>query len=497
MLKPIIEINDFKGGMTLNEKIGKKDQFTIGENLDFSSQLGKISCAYKWDSKEWNTSPDMPTKFNSMLFFAYDNDLYLAGNDGKIYKEDGTVAHNDSNASTILDIIGYEDKIYWLNTSYIGQYDPSGPTWSETWQSLSMTLSQSNIGTMCTMSNKLFVGDDKYVASWNGTTFTSEDLDLPEGWKINCLSGFGARYLAIGASFYGASDSESTYSKIFLWDMSSSSWNDEISIPESSINAMRFTGGYLWIWAGESSNIYVISETSRTATKIWTFVREDPTYSFNVYPKAVTDRLGTIYFGLSDSSVNDNRTADSHPQVPTGVYSFPADPNNFSLNIPFRNQDYNTEIRSIERDKPTDTESLYMGESYHNGTSEKKRFKYECHYGEVYEGSIYGDTGIYKSFLFKAPLNKKIVTEAFGIKFDKLPSNCRLDLDYKTPEDDSWTSVISNFTTVDTVEKIVPKKIKAQALKLRLKLRGDTGSGINRPFVKSIFVTGNLTDKAY
>ena len=48
MSPTLFEINDFKGGMTLNEKLGRADQFASGNHLDFLTKKGKLAPGFDW-----------------------------------------------------------------------------------------------------------------------------------------------------------------------------------------------------------------------------------------------------------------------------------------------------------------------------------------------------------------------------------------------------------------------------------------------------------------
>jgi len=486
MKKPLIEIKDFKGGMTLNEKLGREDQFHIGDRLDFSSQKGKLAPGYGWKNLTLGGVSDINVEITQMLY-ATDGKYYFGGDNQKIYVSTNgntlSEAHTDTNLGGIKGMAEYEGYLYWAANTTIGRYDLSA-TWTDSWQTGLNTADWHPM--KVSADNKLYIGHGNLIASYDGTTFTSNVLDLPSDWEVKCLEDFGYRYLAIGASLYTTS-STSVKAKIFLWDRTSSSWNDEIIIPENDIRAMIFSAGYLWIWAGESSNIYVVSEASRKAIKMFSFTKEDPWYVLKVWPAAVAHRRGTIYFGLSDNAGTTYSWA--HPNVPTGVYSFPADPNNFTLNIPLRNNDYGERYRALG----VLNTHLFVG--YVSGTTEnlKRQTSFD---GETH----YGDTATYESFVYEAPPDKMMLTEAFGVEFDSLPPTCQLDLDYEADDSGTWTSVFSSFTTQNATSKIVAKRIKAHSLKLRLKLKGGGAvgySGSARPFVKRIFVTGHLIDRTY
>jgi len=489
MEEPLIQISDFKGGMTLNEKMGRQDQFHIGKNLDFSSKPGYLSVGLDLGYVTFIDSANAPTEFPWIVSAGKDGNIYFGGDDGAIYNASGNSLHSDTVG--IKGMAEYKDYLYWARDTTLGRYDFSG-TWTDGWQT---GLTDADYHPMKVMGGKLYIGHGQYLASYDGTTFTSTALDLADNWQIRCLDNFGYLYLAIGASYYTSSGTP-VKSKIFLWNRESSSWNDEIIIPEAEINAMVYTAGYLWIWAGRSCNIYVVPEGSRQATKIWSFTREEPAEEFEVYPGAVMARRGTVYFGLSDVGSN------SYEKNPAGIYSFPAEPDKFSLNLIYYKNGYKERYKGIANHYGVSgIDTMYFSfRDYIIAGSEYNKLHYE-------KSTNYGD-GWYYSFQYSAPPNKKISTEAFIVEFEPLPSNCQISLYAARKEDTTsggvgkwfthptgWTTIFENFSTADATKKVVRKRLDTEALQLKLLIQGDSSS-LNRPFIKSIVVTGHLYDKS-
>jgi len=492
MKKPLIEINDFKGGMTLNEKLGREDQFHIGYNLDFLSKPGKLTVGRGTTRMKFNGSYDIPTEFPWIVQIS--TDIYFGGENGKIYKQDGissiVEAHQDSNGNPIRGMIEYKGYLIWAANTTLGRFDLSS-TWTDSWQT---GLGYSDVHPMIVSAdNKLYIGHDQYIASWDGTTFTSQALNLGDGWEVKALANFGYRYLAIGADFEDGLSGAARYSKVFLWNRTSGSWNDEIFIPENTIHAMIFSAGYLWIWAGWTANIYVVPEDSRKATQIWSFSKEKEK-ALRVYPGAVTRKGEMVYFGLSDvASDTDNEYI--HPQNPTGIYSFPAAPDRFSINIPYKNRGYREGFKGVQQIQMGYYDSrLCFSERSYSGTAWETRLRRELTYSN--NEKLYKDYGVYESFKFETPPDKKMVTERFGVECEPLLPGTSIVLAYKKDNDTSWSNIWESydFDTANATEKLVKKKVVANSLKLKLTLQGSVSSDY-RPYVKRIFVTGHLINK--
>jgi len=476
MKEPIIQIQDFKGGMTLNDKMGREDAFHIGKSLDFFSRIGFLTVGHAWKNITYAASESLPTEFNCMIYAKKDGKKYFGGNDGKIYREatDGTLeVVRTITGAVIKGLAEYKDYLYYATDTALGKWDFDA-TWNDSWQ----TLNSVDWHHMIIQAAKLYIGNGQYVATYDGTNWAAQGLDLDTGWVVRCLAPFGLTNIVIGANF------GSVKCDVLIWDRTAVSWNDTIPIPENIIQAMVYNSGYLWIWAGSSCNIYVCAEGSRQAIKVWSFTREDPLEDFNVYPYAVAVRKGTVYCGLSDV---DDASVDRNP---SGIYSFPLEPSKFALNIPIKKTGYDERYKSIANMGTTNT--LYIGfRDYISAGSEYNNLKRE---ETIDEASPYSDTAEYESFYFRAPKNKKLMTEQLGITMDTLPAGCNLTLSYKKDAQTSYTVLFSDFSTANSIEKKVDKRIEAQRIKLKLELRGSLTTTA-RPYIDSLFATGELINR--
>lgn len=486
MEKVLIEVNDFKGGMTLNEKLGKKDQFFFGYGLDFISHKGKITVRPDWKRMELSSSVDIGIDLASALFTAKDGNMYFGGEDAKIYKQtsSGTIAVDRTSGQTgiMRSLKEYKGYMYYPQNTTIGRSDLAGtPTYTDNWQTglENVTYHQQEISA----NNKLYIGNGRYLASWDGTTWAANALDLQEGWEIRPLANFGIPFIAIGAN-YKTSSGVSTACKIFLWNRRDSSWNDEIDIPETEIKAMLFQSGYLWIWAGKTCNLYVCPLNSRTPTLMKEFINESPTSGgFEVYPNSVKYRNGRVYFGLS------NVNSASATYNPSAIYSFPLNPSQFNLNIE-RHGGTNVKYKSLAASNyaAQSNDMLYAQET--SGTTEYL-LRETLSSGEAPYANLQGDH-VLETFRYEAPAHKKLYVEGFGVDTDPLPDGTTLDLQYKV-DAGNWTTVKSGYGALNEIGFFEEKAVEGKSLKMRLTLYGAI-SGTARPLVKRIFATGHLND---
>jgi hypothetical protein len=493
MKAPLISIDNFSGGMTLNEKLGKVNQFHIGYGVDFSSKPGCVAPGYSFTNMTYNASEAMDYEYPYIIHTMKDGNLYFIREDSEVHYRSGNSTLGLS-ASAVANEAArgcaeYKSFLYIAFKTAVYRKDLTQAVnegYTANWQT---GLNDSTYHPIwVSANNKMYVGHGNKIASWDGTTWTASALDLADNWEIRALTDFGILYLAIGASYYTSTHLPSK-SRIFLWNRTDSSWNDEIVIPEPEIKAMIYEAGYLWIWAGRSCNLYVVPEGSRRATKIWTFVKENPIKEFQVYPGAVLAKNGTIYFGLSNV---DSASDDFNP---AGIYSFPSDPERFSLNLIWKGDGYNEKIYGMglyRAGVDAGGDIIHFSRENSVGTAYRRLTREKTYSGET----CYDTAGEIESFRYSPPANKQMFTEAFGVEFEPLPAGTKTSLYYGKDGASPTTAVFEDFTTTSATEKIVAKRVSAKDLKLKLKLQGSTTT-TNRQFIKRIFVTGNLTNRIY
>ena len=497
MQVPLFSIKNFNGGMTLSDTIGNENQFSIGKNLDFNAKPGKLTNGVGWAGNYESSSAPLTANIVSILK-ATNNEVYCGGSDTRIYQLDNStpyadisVVHDSSAAGYIESFAEYGDYVYWGQGSRLGRTNLTGSIgWTDSWQT---GLVGDYIPLKASADNKLYAGNGRYVASWDDTSFVTGALDLPLEYEVQRLEDFGYKYLAVGANAIYTSFINASSCKIFLWNRSDPSWNDEITIPEKSIQAMKFSAGYLWVWAGENCNLYVIPEDSRKATKMFEFTIEDKATELRVYQNSVVEKNGRIYFGLSDTEVQASFAEKLHPRNPTGIYSFPVDPNNFKLNLEHNYTGNIEKYYALEKvTLGSGINFLMAGTEYATSASAtvyalKRQLVQSSEY-------LYKDEGTYESFIYKPSADKQMFTESFGVEFEPLPASCKISMYYKKEGDTTWNTVFENFSTTNATEKIVLKKVKAKQLQIKLIVGGNStgATKYTRPFVEKVWVTGSL-----
>lgn len=482
MRKPIITIEDLSGGASLSP-VGSRNQFMRGDYVDAFSSRRMITQTPAFTSVQYSGSTDINANIYSMVSTVTDGGCYFGATSGKIFKlsiaTDIGLEHTSSQTGTVVSMKEYNGYLYFAQDATLGRYDLSS-TWTDSWQS--SNIQSSTYKPMEVSSdNNLYIGNGRYVAKWDGTTFSYNALDLASGWQVRCLTNFGIGYIAIGANFENAGTS--TACKVLLWDRLSSSWNTEIEIPESKILAMYYKAGYLWVLAGTNPTIYVISVGSSYATKVYSFYNKDIAQPAEVFPNAIAYNSGRIWFGISSLSSN------SVPYTPAAVYSIDANPQRFNINT--------ERIISTSTGGVTIT-SLATLNTTHAASSAPVFYAYDLGSAEglaiqYYTTTPYGNS-YFETLEYRAPYGKKIYIDGFGADFVELLQNQSIKIEYSTDGGVTYTSP-SNLDSVGTTGMYTFwKPCVIETYKIIIKVTYGGGTTTKPVQIKRVYATGEIID---
>lgn len=155
---------------------------------------------------------------------------------------------------------------------------------------------------MAQMLNFLVIGNDRYVAKWEGLTSANYDphaITLPSGYRIRCF-GFWREYLAIG-TWQGTSITDFDRGRIFFWDGTNETYNSYIDVPEGGVNALLGTKGLLYIWAGYSGDL-LLYQGGDAAQKIKRLPKITTDKYVEIFPGAVSMWRTLVHFGVAGNS---------------------------------------------------------------------------------------------------------------------------------------------------------------------------------------------------
>ena len=164
--------------------------------------------------------------------------------------------------------------------------------------------------------NFLAIGNERYLATYDGISYNPVRLTFSSGWKVRCLA-IWQEYIAIGCwkqtsiSDYSVNLNED--GRIYFWDGISTTFNFFINVPEGSINALLGTKGELHIWAGYQGDHLVYTGGNR-ARKVKRYPKSTRGTYMEIAPGAVTMWKTLVHYGMA---YNTDNAALEH-----GVYSW-------------------------------------------------------------------------------------------------------------------------------------------------------------------------------
>jgi hypothetical protein len=223
--------------------------------------------------------------------------------DGKIFKinwPSWSEVHDNSNPWGGLGLFGdsqidnYVEKgyLYYASNYYAGRYDPQTTTWTDSWQSFSV----SNNAELCPIQKFLkFVcfGNQRYLAVWDtaASSWNATRITLPLGYKIKWLKPL-TDYLVICAyhSAYG--------SALFFWDGISQTYNRVLQLPNVSAPAGVVDKNILYVITNDGW-VNVFDGTGLTKLNRFPDMGLGDTIGIN--PDAVKVYQGLIYIGKGAS----------------------------------------------------------------------------------------------------------------------------------------------------------------------------------------------------
>ena len=485
MNKPLITIEDWSGGNTLNEEVARKNQSFRSFGLDLVSRPGSILTRQAYQEVTGATPSNKVVHDavycinDANLYFAIDNGICIQISPNVIFS-----LHGSSNSSPITALREYNGFLYYFQSTTIGRYDLNTLVFNDNWKTGITASSHPN---EISSDNFLYVGAGRYLDRIDtGGTYASNVLDLKSGWEVKCLSNFGIPFLAIGANFSGPSSS--TKCKVYLWDRISQLPNDEIEIPELTIYAMVSYKGGLWVFAGSTAlSIYYVPLGSRSAIKVFSFENSLTVgyfYDSSVAVNAVTIKNGRIYFGYSSN-------VQASDQSLPAVYSFNPNPNNFQLQGEFFPSDINElgddDVNiSVVKAFPIGPATIYTAMKYGTGTNDTYLIARESsNQTNPFNNSI-GLQNV-RTITYSAPAGKKMLFDGFGIDFGRLTAGS-VKLEYRKNAETTFTE-IKTYSTANGISFY--KQFKLEAFEVAFKITVTVNGRVTFP-VKRFYGTGTL-----
>lgn len=156
--------------------------------------------------------------------------------------------------------------------------------------------------------NKLGIGNERYLATWDGVTYSPHALTFPSGVRVRCLGSWN-EYLVIGCT-YG--DNITDYDKgiLFFWDGIHTTYNFYKFVPQGGVNAIM-SGDPLYFVAGYSGDLMTFAGGNPKKVRRLPKVAETDTVQINRNAIAMWKAL--VRIGMADSTST---------SIEKGVYSW-------------------------------------------------------------------------------------------------------------------------------------------------------------------------------
>jgi hypothetical protein len=266
---------------------------------------------------------------------------------------------------------------------------------------------------------KLCIGNERYLATWDGVTYIPHKLSLPSGYRIRCL-GVWKGFLAIGCTL-GTNIYDYDIGYIFFWDGYNTTYNDYIVVPQGGINAV-VSGDPLYFIAGYSADLMKFEGGRPKKVRRMPFVTNKK--YIEIAPHALSTYRALLHIGMA---YNTDSSA-----IYQGVYSYGTLHEGISETLSF--------------DCPTSTSitqdtSLKIGLVYPLGSNLMIAWQYGTNYGvdAVKPSNNCFPEGKYQSLITdtgKIYQEKQALTMR-GL-FKSLSSGDSIKLSYKIDRESAW-----------------------------------------------------------
>lgn len=171
--------------------------------------------------------------------------------------------------------------------------------------------------------NKIVIGNERYLAIWDGATYQANFIAFPQGTHVRCF-GFWREFLAIGVWQENAAGQGNIYDyptgTIYFWDGIQLTFNFSETIAEGQPNALLGIDTNLYIWAGgngyltmyQGGYIYASGNSPTMKVKKMPFLERNA--YMEIYPQGMAFYRSLIHIG---SAANSNSST-----LPKGTWSW-------------------------------------------------------------------------------------------------------------------------------------------------------------------------------
>lgn len=173
-----------------------------------------------------------------------------------------------------------------------------------------------------TLASAVIIGNDRYLAVWDGVNYSPNFIAFPAQWRVRCFA-FWREFLAIGV-WRGGNIYDFDKGRIYFWDGIAPTFNFFIDVPEGQVNAMVGVDVDLYMMAGYRGNLldyqggYIQANGATRSNKLKRMPLMAQADYGEVFPGAMNMWRSLLHFGLWGAS---NSTTMHRATYSYGTYN--------------------------------------------------------------------------------------------------------------------------------------------------------------------------------
>lgn len=154
--------------------------------------------------------------------------------------------------------------------------------------------------------NFIAIGNERYIAKWDGAFYNANFIALPPAWKVRCF-GYWREYLAVGM-WRGGNIYDIDRGRIYFWDGIAPTFNFFIDVPDGQINALFGNDSDLYMVAGYRGYIldyqggYFYNTGNSKSSKLKRLPLLQTSDFVEIFPGAMNMWRNLIYIGVAGAS---------------------------------------------------------------------------------------------------------------------------------------------------------------------------------------------------
>jgi hypothetical protein len=246
---------------------GNKNQASDLQNVDLTSPSFLRQGPGLANLTNGTEADAVSTLIKGLLKYAQASNVSFGIGGTKLYKLSSTTVTDDASfPRTVTNMTDGQDVAYYGGKIYYSYNKASGgdmgqltlpSTFDDDWLSSVPTGQFSLQGDvphplLAAGNDFLYIGNKNYVSSYDGSTATEQDLDLPSDCVIQDLA-WASNRLWVATNRPDISGSNKNIASIYVWDGNSPSWDDEIVVM-GRIGALFVKNGTIFVFYEDISS---------------------------------------------------------------------------------------------------------------------------------------------------------------------------------------------------------------------------------------------------